>query len=61
MAVQEADENDIDEMDDSSNKSKMDDKKTKKDRKLGSPLKKKKRVIKYSFLLVSKLYVRFAR
>ena len=44
MAVQEADENDFDEMDDSNKNGNMDDKKAKKGRKLGSPLKKKKRV-----------------
>eukprot|EP00057_Strongylocentrotus_purpuratus_P012708 XP_011667182.1 PREDICTED: DNA (cytosine-5)-methyltransferase PliMCI isoform X1 [Strongylocentrotus purpuratus] len=43
MAVQEADENDFDEMDDSNKNGKMDDKKAKRGRKLGSPLKKKKR------------------
>nr|XP_054770266.1 DNA (cytosine-5)-methyltransferase PliMCI-like [Lytechinus pictus] len=43
MAVQEADENDVDEMDNASKKESVEDKKAKKNRKLGSPLKKKKR------------------
>ena len=44
MAVKEADDNELDELDDAANKENVDDRKAKKSRKLGSPLKKITRV-----------------